>query len=308
MRCTPAASVEITLHALTITASLPPTLPVIHANTYAVGNAQVTRVTERLIDIEAAKLFPDHQAELGPAGVRGNLPLSIHSWIVRMPKRLIIIDTGVGNDRDRDGNPLFDHLHTDFAERLTAAGVQREAVDTVVMTHLHIDHVGWNTYRQGGRWQPMFPNARYVFSAHELEKWQHDPKRRTILADSLQPILDAGLAEPFDAAHPVDLGDGLTRLATPGHTPDHASIVLASAGEYALFGGDVMHNPLQVGHPHWNSTFCENKPGAVASRRRVLEWCADHDALYFSTHFASTSAGRIARTASDRSRYDWRFM
>lgn len=278
-----------------------------HTDHYTVGSAHITRVTEHLMEIPAASLFPDHQAEFAAAGVQGNLPLSIHSWIVRMPKRLIVIDTGIGNDRDRDGNPLFDHLHTDFAERLAAAGVQREAVDMVVMTHLHIDHVGWNTWREGGRWRPMFPNARYVFSARELGEWRHDPKRRTILSDSLQPIVDAGLAEPFDAGHPVDLGDGLSRLATPGHTPDHASIVLTSAGEHALFGGDVMHNPLQVVHPHWNSTFCEDKPRAAASRQRALAWCAEHDALYFSTHFADTSAGRITRVGSDPSRYTWRF-
>lgn len=278
-----------------------------HTNQYIVGNAQIMRVTERVIDMPAAKLFPDHQAELARAGVRDNLPLSIHSWIVRMPERLIVIDTGIGNDRDRDGNPLFDHLHTDFAERLANAGVQREAVDMVVMTHLHIDHVGWNTYREGDHWRPMFPNARYVFSAHELDQWRHNPKRCAILADSLQPILDAGLSEPFDASHPVDLGDGLARLATPGHSPDHSSIVLTSAGQHAVFGGDVMHNPLQVENPHWNSTFCEDKPRATVSRQRVLAWCVEHDALYFSTHFADTSVGRIERTVSDSAHYSWRF-
>lgn len=277
-------------------------------STYMVGDARITRVTEHLIEIPAAKLFPDHQAELVAAGVQGSLALSIHSWIIRMSGRLIVIDTGVGNDRDRDGNPLFDHLHTNFAERLTAAGIDREAVDTVVMTHLHNDHVGWNTYREGDRWRPMFPNARYVFSARELDEWLHDPKRRVILADSVQPILDAGLAEPYDPEHPVDLGDGLTRLATPGHTPEHASIMLTSAGQFALFGGDVMHNPLQVEHPQWNSTFCEDKPRAAISRQRVLAWCVEHGALYFSTHFADTSAGRITCVGSDPSRYRWDFV
>lgn len=275
--------------------------------TYAIGNIQVTRVVEHTIEIPAPRLFPDHGPGLAAAGVQGNLPLSIHSWIVRTPERLIVIDTGIGNDRDRDGNPLFDHLHTDFAEQLGAAGVEREAVDTVIITHLHIDHVGWNTHREGGQWRPMFPNARYVFSAHELRAWQHEAKRATILADSVQPILDAGLAHPCDAQHPVDLGAGLTHLATPGHTPDHASIMLASEGHYALFGGDVMHHPLQVEHPDWNSTFCEDKPRAARSRLRALAWCADHGALYFSTHFADTSAGYITHSQADRARFAWRF-
>jgi glyoxylase-like metal-dependent hydrolase (beta-lactamase superfamily II) len=277
-------------------------------STYVVGDARITRVSEHLIEMPAEKLFPDHQAELAAADVQGNLALSIHTWIVRMPGRLIVIDTGIGNDRDRDGSPLFDHLHTEFEARLAAAGVDREAVDTVVMTHLHNDHVGWNTHREGGRWRPMFPNARYIFSARELHEWLHDPKRRAILADSVQPILDAGLAAPFDAAHPADLGDGLSQLATPGHTPDHASIVLTSAGHHALFGGDVMHSALQVEYPHWNSTFCEDRPRATLSRQRVLAWCVEHDALYFSTHFANTSAGRIARLESDPSRYTCIFL
>lgn len=275
--------------------------------TYAIGSIQVTRVVEHAIEIPAPRLFPDHGSGLATAGVQGNLPLSIHSWIVRTPERLIVIDTGIGNDRDRDGDPLFDHLHTDFAERLAAAGVEREAVDTVIITHLHIDHVGWNTRREGDQWRPMFPNARYVFSAHELRAWQHDPKRATVYADSLQPILDAGLAQPYDAQHPVDLGAGLAHLATPGHTPDHASIMLASEGHYALFGGDVMHHPLQVEHPDWNSTFCEDKPRAARSRQRALAWCADHGALYLSTHFANTSAGHITRSPSDPVRFAWRF-
>lgn len=279
-----------------------------HTDRYTVGKAEITRIIEHRIELPAARLFPDHAAELAAAGVQGNVMLSIHSWIVRLPNRLIVIDTGIGNDRDRAGDRLFDHLHTDFAERLAAAGVEREAVDTVILTHLHNDHVGWNTYRDGDAWRPMFPNARYVFSARELAEWRRDPKRRAIVADSLQPILDAGLAAPFDAAHPADLGAGLTPLATPGHTPDHASIVLESDGEYALFGGDVMHNPLQVEHPRWNSTFCENKPRAAESRQRVLDWCVDHDALYFSTHFADTSAGRITRSAPDPTCCAWRFV
>lgn len=115
-------------------------------------------------------MFPDHQTEFATVGVSGNLPLPIHSGIVRTPKRLIAIDAGIGNDRDHDTNPLFDHLNIDFFERLANAGVQREAVDMGVMTHLHIDHVGWSPYREGGRWQSDLFRISPDPEIHELPR------------------------------------------------------------------------------------------------------------------------------------------
>ncbi|NYT44794.1 MBL fold metallo-hydrolase [Alcaligenaceae bacterium] len=237
----------------------------------------------------------------------GGITLSIHSWVIRMSNRLIVIDTGIGNDRDRDGNPLFDHLHTDFDKRLAAVGVDRKDVDTVLMTHLHIDHVGWNTYHDGDSWRPMFPNARYIFSEFELRQWQQQPKRQKIYEDSIKPVLDAGLAHTLGASESVELGEGLLYMPTPGHSPGHASIILESNDEYAMFGGDLMHHPRQVSFPHWNSSFCEDKASAEVSRRHGLKWCVEHDALYFSTHFADSSVGRI-ELASDSNRYEWRFV
>lgn len=275
---------------------------------YSVGNAEIFRVTEQFINLPPSRLFPDHQEELPTVDLPDELTLSIHSWIIRMPNRLIVVDTGIGNDRDRDGSPFFDHLHTDFAERLASVGVDRQQVDTVLMTHLHIDHVGWNTYHDGISWKPMFPNARYVFSEQGLEHWRHDPKRQTIYGDSVQPVLDAGLAYVVDQTGSMDLGDGLRCISTPGHSPDHSVIVLESNGMYALFGGDIMHHPIQVSHPHWNSTFCEHKSGARNSRREVLQWSVEHQALYFSAHFAGSSAGRIELAAGDPGSYAWRFV
>ncbi|NRB55990.1 MAG: MBL fold metallo-hydrolase [Salinicola sp.] len=278
-------------------------------NHYRVGDAEVTRVTEQVARFPAAQLFPDHQDELAAAtDVPHTAAVSIHSWIVRTPRRLIVIDTATGNDRDRGGNPLFDNLQTQYAERLSAAGVDRHAVDTVLLTHLHTDHVGWNTYWNDGRWLPMFPNARYIFSAFELDRWQRDPAHATILSDSIQPILDAGLAETIDPSAGTALDELLTYYPSPGHSPDHASIALMSQGEYALFGGDVMHHPVQTRYPHWNSTFCEDKPRAGTSRAWALDWCAEHDALYFSSHFAESSVGRITRPSVDPTHYDWRFV
>lgn len=273
---------------------------------YSIGEAEIIRVTERLADLPATRLFPAHRAEFTAAGLPENLTISVHAWVVRLPKQLIIIDTGIGNDRNRNGNPLFDHIHTDFAERLAALGIDRKRVDTVIMTHLHIDHVGWNTHRDGPVWQPMFPHAQYICSAAAIERWKNDPRRKIIYDDSIKPIVDAGLIYPVnESGSPTELGGGLTYIPTPGHSPDHASIILASHGRQALFGGDIMHHPIQVSHPHWNSVFCEDPPGAEHSRRRMLDWCAKNHALYLSSHFAGSSAGTIEHSTGRG--YAWRF-
>lgn len=149
----------------------------------------------------------------------------------------------------------------------------------------------------------MFPNADYICSAAELAAWQADPAQATILADSVQPVLDAGLLCTIDPAAGPVFDDVFTYHATPSHSLDHASIALVSNGEYALFGGDVLHNPIQARHPHWSSVFCEDKPRATQARAWALDWCATHDALYFSSHFADTSVGRIRR--ADDGSYDW---
>ncbi|WP_423822818.1 hypothetical protein V5738_02445 [Salinisphaera sp. SPP-AMP-43] len=147
--------------------------------------------------------------------------------------------------KDRGGNPLFHDLNTDYPARLAAA-----AVELVSMAHLHTDYVGWNTVREGDIWRPMFPNADYVCSAAERVVWQAEPAKATILADSMQPMLGAGLLRTIDPAAGPVFDDVFTDHATPGHSFDHGSIALISDGQYALFGGDVRHHPIQAGHAH----------------------------------------------------------
>ncbi len=136
-----------------------------------------------------------------------------------------------------------------------------------------------------------------------IERWKNDPRRRIIYDDSIKPIVDAGLIHAMTGSSPTGLGDGLTYTPTPGHSPDHASITLTSHGKPALFGGDIMHHPIQVGHPHWNSVFCEDPYGAESSRRHMLEWCAENHALYLSSHFAGSSAGYIEHSTGHN--YAW---
>ena len=278
---------------------------------YRIGDATVTRVTELILpEVSCAFLFPDRDRTIlthdrprwiGPENVSPDgetLALSIHSWIVQTDQHTVVIDTGAGNGKSRPRNPIFDRLETPYLERLAAAGIQPGDVDLVLVTHLHVDHVGWNTVRKGERWVPTFPNAQYVFSEAEYRFYAEEEHVQTpsagVFEDSVQPIVDAGQALLIDTAHQPPL-DGFTFHRTKGHSFDHLSISLTSNGEYALFSGDVMHHPVQVAKPEWNSVFCEFQDEAQASRLWALNYAADHGATFFSSHFTGTSVGTVNR-------------
>ncbi len=297
---------------------------------HRVGDVTVTRIDEialgaftpRMLypDAEAdADLIESHGGALGPGSIdrtAGTLVQSIHSWLVRTPHHTILVDTATGNGKARPYAPVLDHLNEPYLARLAAAGVAPEDVDYVLITHLHADHVGWNTQADGDSWRPTFPKARYVFSATELRYNEDlaagqpagaDAARLPypgVYQDSVRPVVEAGLAQPI-AIDGNEFLDGLSFVPTPGHSVDHASIRLVSRGQEALFAGDVMHHPLQVYAPELNSCFCEYLDAARLSRRWVLEHAAERDALVFSSHFAETGAGRITRRGE---RFDWQFV
>jgi glyoxylase-like metal-dependent hydrolase (beta-lactamase superfamily II) len=173
-------------------------------------------------------------------------------------------------------------------------------------THLHVDHCGWNTRLLDGRWVPTFPNAKYIFSRAEYEHWRGPAGKEGVNAgvyeDSVLPVVESGQAEIVDGEGAV--GDGLVFHPTPGHTVGHVAIKLSSGEHHAVFSGDIMHQPLQVFRPDWNSAFCEEPTNARASRRWLLEHAAESGATIFTAHFAASSAGRVTRRGD---RFDWRF-
>lgn len=285
------------------------------SETYRVGEARITRIAETVLDSHTldtllpawnspalaparAALPPEAAAYLGPA-----VPLPVHTWVVQLDGRTILIDTGVGNQRIR-ATPGFDHLDTDYWDLLLAAGVQPDEVDIVVNTHMHTDHVGWNTTWRDGAWAPAFPNATYLIPSVELDRIRHatGPSAQ-LFADSIAPVLQAGLVREIAPAGESFL-PGLAFHPTPGHTPGHMSITLQSEGEHALFGSDVMHTPLQVYLPTLSSCFCTDADLARASRLWALDHCVRHDARYFSSHFPGSSTGRLRATAKG---YGWTF-
>jgi glyoxylase-like metal-dependent hydrolase (beta-lactamase superfamily II) len=271
-------------------------------SSWSLGPVSVTRVEEQL---GAASLPPErylagferevlerHLDWLVPNHYlpeRDALVTSVHSWLIRTPHHTVLLDCCAGNHKERPALPRFHRLQTPFLERLRAAGARPEDIDIVLCTHLHEDHIGWNTELRDGRWAPTFPRARYLFSRRENE-WR-GAAGGIAYRDSVLPVIEAGQAELLDGEHAID--DLLRIEPAPGHTPGH--VILKAAG--GVFSGDVIHHPLQVYAPHWNSAFCELPEQALATRRRVLEHCAESGELLFPTHFGAPHVGAIAAQA-----------
>ncbi len=267
------------------------------------GDIDVRRVEELIWTISPRFLFPQlayedfepYRERLVPhfSTEALKMRLSIHTFVVRTPHHTILVDTCIGNDRRRDV-PLWDHMHTDYLDRLARAGVEPEEVDYVFCTHMHVDHVGWNTRLENGRWVPTFPNARYLFHRTEWAHWKdtRDANQAEVVRDSLLPVVDAGLAELVDSGFVIE--DGVRLEPTPGHTPGHCSVHLGlPAGEDAVITGDMIHPPAQIFRPEWASRACHDPALAVATRRAFLERYADSGTLVLGTHFAPPTAVRI---------------
>jgi glyoxylase-like metal-dependent hydrolase (beta-lactamase superfamily II) len=284
--------------------------------THRIGRATVTRLPETTLTFPSpTALLPDWDPAAAASGREGLEPteavvLSVHAWLVRTERHVVLVDTGIGNGKRR-ASPLFDRLDTPWLARLQAAGVAPENVTHVLITHLHTDHVGWNTRRaeDGDAWVPTFPNARYLMPARGPALFESPEGRARpnyeIYADSVLPVIEAGLADlvPPEGGEVLD---GFTYHPTPGHSPDHNSIAFRSAGEVALFAGDVVHHPVQIGRPEWGSVFCADAESARASRLWALAWASQEDATWFSSHFTGSSAGRVTRSGDGGFR--WAFL
>ena len=282
--------------------------------TLNIGEVSITRVEESLgPSFDPHFLFPDWTSELltkhcgwmSPNYLdeaTGKFISSIHSWVLRTPRHTILIDACSGDHKNRPAFPRFHMKETSYLERLTAAGVNPDNVDFVLCTHLHVDHVGWNTRLANGRWVPTFPNARYVFARSEVDYWHtrngeggHLPINENVFDDSVAPIIDAGLAIFVDGFERI--GEVLTIIPSPGHSPGHCSVELTIDGKTGIFSGDVMHQPVQVYEPHLNSRFCSHPEQARDSRRKLLARCAADQCLVLPAHFGAPHFGRIVEKA-----------
>jgi glyoxylase-like metal-dependent hydrolase (beta-lactamase superfamily II) len=275
--------------------------------TFSLGEITIHRIVEQespflpVLDFLPGltpERLEENRAWLEPRGLEpgtGRLILCFQSYILRTPDHTVLVDSCIGNDKDRPTRPNW-HMKRDdtFMRGLAAHGLSVADIDVVMCTHLHADHVGWNTRLEEGRWVPTFPNARYLFSDTELTHWtaQHEKAAVPAIADSVLPIVGAKRAEVVQSDHAV--GDYVRLLPTPGHTPGHFSVLVGKTAEEAVSTGDWIHSPLQARYPELSMQFDFDRDLAARTRRAFLERFCDTGTLCCTAHFPSPSAGRIA--------------
>lgn len=276
----------------------------------SIGAVQISRVLDSTLLGETMQgWFPDfnceevkpHESWLCPHHYNsesGHFSMPVHSWVLRINGYTVLIDTCIGNHKHRPGLFEMHMLNTRYLERMSDLGVRPEDVDFVLCTHLHVDHVGWNTRLEGGKWVPTFPNAQYVISRTDYEAAKADaldpgarPFLKDVFEDAIYPIVESGQACVVDGVY--ELLDHLTLTPAPGHSPGNYRIELRSQGQTGVFAGDILHSPVQIPFWRWSSRVCRDRMMAAESRRKLLEFCVSENALLLPGHFEAPHVGRI---------------
>ncbi|MBS0612759.1 MAG: MBL fold metallo-hydrolase [Proteobacteria bacterium] len=284
-----------------------------HIDRWKIGDVEVVRIVE-IFEATGVNpiLFQDcgHERALrhpwlvpNYATAEGALKMNFQAFALRAGNRRIMVDTCIGNDKHRQA-AIFHHLQSTFLDDLTYAGFPPESIDTVLCTHLHLDHVGWNTRLVHGKWMPTFPNARYLFNRKEWDFIHGLVGREGAevdhLPDSLQPVYEAGLIDFVSTDHQVTPEVGLE--PTPGHTPGHVSVRIESEGKRAVITGDIMHHPVQCAEPDLQTNFCNDHEQAIRTRRGFLRRYQDRGAYVIGSHFCDPTGGWIVSDGDA-----WRF-
>ena len=270
---------------------------------WRVGDVVVSKLVELELSGKVTWILPAATREnlLRDAWLRphfvdeqGAARMSVHTFVVEAQGRRILVDTCIGNDK-RLTIPGWNQRQGPFLADLTAAGFPPDSIGIVLCTHLHVDHVGWNTRLENGRWLPTFRNARHLWSRREYEYWDTagGDENDAVMAESVRPVFDAGLVDLVADDHVVC--DEVRLEPTPGHTPGHVSVHITSRGEEAVITGDLMHHPVQIAHPDWGSRADYDKAQAEATRLGFLRRYADRPVLVLGTHFAGPTGGRLVR-------------
>jgi glyoxylase-like metal-dependent hydrolase (beta-lactamase superfamily II) len=283
-------------------------------NSFSVADLTVHRV-EEFVDpnCDPMTFFPDLTPELVAKNLhwlapqfwdaqRNMISLTMQTWVIRTKHHTILVDTCNGNHKSRPYFPAADQLNTPYLERLKSTGCAPEDVDFVCCTHMHVDHVGWNTRLENGRWVPTFPNAKYLFARKEYEQYLPEnqvagspPLFLDVFEDSVLPVVAAGQAQMVDGRFQVN--DALVIDPAPGHTPGHYIVRAASRDQTALFVGDAIHHPIQIAEPQLSTAYCTDAKQAAQTRLRILEDCVEHGHLLVPTHFDPPYIGHVQRKA-----------
>jgi glyoxylase-like metal-dependent hydrolase (beta-lactamase superfamily II) len=278
-----------------------------HIKKWQIGNVEVVRIVE--VDAHEdpfEMLAPGLTPEIAKthswmfpnfATPDGRLKISFQAFVLKSGTDKIMIDTCIGNDRQRE-YPIFTNLQTSFLEDLEFAGYPREQVTKVLCTHLHFDHVGWNTMKVNGKFLPTFPNARYLFGRHEYDHWMHLKETGGYhdfehIEDSVDPITSAGLADFIEPT--MQITDEVSLVPTPGHTPGHVSVMIKSAEKEAFITGDMLHHPVQLAEADRVGNFDMDKEQGVKTRKDMFKKLEDKDILIIGSHFCDPTSGYIVK-------------
>jgi len=276
-------------------------------HTWKIGDVEITRIVEvNAWEDDITMLWPDASPDdvlkypwLQPhwATPEGKFILSFQCFVMRTPDHQIMLDTCIGADRDREFD-IFTNMQTDFLEDLSTAGFDRNEIDLVLCTHLHFDHVGWNTNLVDGKWVPTFPKARYLFGRQEFEHWKMLEKTKGYhdlnhMYDAVMPVVEAGLVDLIEHDHKPC--PEITLRPTPGHTPGHVSINIESQGQKAIITGDMMHCPIQLEEPGRVIRFDMDPEQGGKTRQEFVDDFANSDVLVIGTHFSHPTAGYVVQ-------------
>jgi glyoxylase-like metal-dependent hydrolase (beta-lactamase superfamily II) len=280
---------------------------------FKVGKATITRIEETYLPVyPIADIFPEFsEADLKEHGhwlapdhyeiASKKIKLSVHSWLLQVDGKKILIDCCCGNNKPRPTRPHWNMLNEPWLDRLAAAGARPDEIDMVMCTHLHHDHLGWNTQLRDGKWVPTFPNARYVFSKVDFDYFQKidadpatAPAEFGTFRECVIPVVEAGRADLVTGPH--KLNEFIDILPAGGHSPGHFAFKMNFGSSTAMITGDVFHHLLQVYYPDWNFPKNSDVNEARVSRRRVFEDCAATGAMVFPGHVGAPFAGFIDKT------------
>ncbi|NWK94858.1 MBL fold metallo-hydrolase [Sphingobium lactosutens] len=279
--------------------------------TWTVGAVTISQIVEQIIPEGLPGFLPDATPEallaipwLYPEFITqaGEPSLSVHAFILDTPTKRILVDTCIGNDKDLKISPIWNQMQTDFLSKMNAAGFSPESIDVVVCTHLHLDHVGWNTMLVDGLWQPTFGNARYLFGRLEYEHMQSilsDPEEdeawrecnAAVERESVQPVLDAGLVDLVEFHHVIT--DEVSLTPTIGHTPGHVSILIRSGGAEAIITGDAVHHPCQLAHPEWGAVVDADGDQSRRTRLSMFTDAVERRRIMLGTHWTGAGGGTL---------------
>jgi glyoxylase-like metal-dependent hydrolase (beta-lactamase superfamily II) len=281
--------------------------PVFQSIVWKMGAVKIMQIVE----IEAGEVIQAILPQATPANIKkigwlcphfadenGNLKAVVQAFVIETPDTVIMVDTCIGNDKARKDPQNWGNLHTDFLTRLEQVGCAQSSIKYVLCTHLHYDHVGWNTMQVNGKWVPTFPKARYLFARQEFEYWLSKPQKEMEddhagFNDSVMPVYKAGLVDLIDTDHRIT--QEVSLIPTPGHTPAHVSVLIESEDEKAVITGDAAHHPCQMAHPSWSSTVDTDQQRAALSRHCLLERFAGTDTLMIGSHFSFPTAGKLVK-------------